>query len=234
MRNWWARYPKLRLTFIVLSSAVAGVLLFQVAWFASARSSVDDGLEELWSTLWAVLRDSDFWKTILPVLSVIAGIGLTSRLSHKRELHKDLRDRLMSATFDSLSACRNLQEALEQLGVHGPRGGGRTRPAGDEEAEWEEIDADEAADSDQRAAEAFEGIVESLDKLAERNLELSIVAPDELREAFEAVHIRVHEYLMGLGEIFRGKDHQVVMEEVEQLFEQAKKKSRLAVRSPKF
>lgn len=76
--------------------------------------------------------------------------------------------------------------------------------------------------------------MQALDTLEERNLELSIVAPDELRAAFEDVNRRVFKYLMGLGEVFRGKDHQAVMEDVEQLFEQAKKKSRHSVRSPRF
>ncbi|WP_345075411.1 hypothetical protein, partial [Paeniglutamicibacter cryotolerans] len=121
-----------------------------------------------------------------------------------------------------------------EFGTHAPRGGGRTRPADNEEAEWEEIDAEEAAESDQQAADAFTDIVKALDILEERNLELSIVAPDDLREAFEAIQHRVYEYLMGLDGMIKGSVLQQTMDDVEQLFKAAQKKSRQAVRSPQF
>lgn len=234
MRNWLSLHPKIRLTFIVVISVIAGAFLFQNIKFVSPSPLINIDLMPVWKTLAAVISDSEFWKTVLPVLSVIVGIWLTSQLSHKRELHKDLRDRLMSATFDSLTACRKLMESLTEFGIHAPRGGGRPRPADGAEGKWEEIDVEEAAESDQRGAEAFTGIVKALDTLQERNLELSIVASDDLREAFEAIHHRVCEYLMSLDGMIKGSVLQQTMDDVEQLFEAAKNKSRQAIRSPKF
>lgn len=171
-------------------------------------------------------------SAVVPVVSVVIGAGLTYALAGRRELKKDIRDRILSTAYEAVREARELRSSIHTWGYHAPRGGGRIRPAGDPSAKWQRIPKAEAKQHDQAAVAAFTAITSSMDSLRNHVLDLSLVAPRELTDDFQNLADRTHAYIMsiGAGEIHRAADVNALLEDIETTINQVVRRVRHEVR----
>lgn len=169
---------------------LAAAVVVIVAWYFWSHESATRSL--------AALAGKADVSALVPVVSVVVGAALTYAFTGRREVKKDLRDRVLGTAYEAIREARSLSRAIQLWGFHAPRGGGKIRPAGQPEAPWQTLPPEEAAMHDAEAVAAFEAITSSMDALRDHVLELSLVAPRELTTAFEALADRTFTYLMEL------------------------------------
>lgn len=174
------------------------------------------------------VMDSNFFSAFFAVAGVVLGAWLTHKYTMESKVRQDNRDRLIAAVMEALECAEELLSNFSDYASHAPYGGGRYRDSDDPTGNWKKLPKAQARFHDAEAAAAIGRMLENSNKLRKLNVNLSVFAPVDLVESFQAIPNRVTKLFAALVDegIHRGNLAHEALEDMEYLFNAALDRAR--------
>lgn len=174
------------------------------------------------------VMDSNFFSAFFAVAGVVLGAWLTHKYTMESKVRQDNRDRLIAAVMEALECAEELLSNFKDYASHAPYGGGRYRDSDDPTGPWRKLPKAQARVHDAETAAAIGRMLENSNKLRKLNVNLSVFAPVDLAESFQAIPNRVTELFAALVDegIHRGNLAHEALEDMEHLFNAALDRTR--------
>lgn len=174
------------------------------------------------------VMDSNFFSAFFAVAGVVLGAWLTHKYTMESRIRQDNRERLIAVVMEALECAEELLSNFRDYASNAPYGGGRYRDSDDPTGPWKKLPKAQARAHDAEAAAAVGRMLENSNKLRKLNVNLSVFAPADLAESFQAIPNRVTELFAALIDegIHRGNLAHEALEDMERLFSAALDRAR--------
>lgn len=189
---------------------------------------VTSGVDNTWQEFLIQVMDSTFFSAFFAIAGVVLGSWLTHKYTMESKVRQDNRDRLLAAVMEALQCAEELLSNFRDYAHNAPYGGGRYRDSDDPNGSWKKLRKAQARAHDVAAGAAVGRMLENTNELRKLNVNLSVFAPNDLAESFQAMPNRVTELFATLMDegMHRGLLAQEALDDMEQLFSAALARTR--------